>query len=1044
MRLGTILLAVSILATATTGKAQQLKTSQNFKAIRHASVKKASVKQSLSLRPVTGAVKKEKCGFASYMKRAEARGFNNALFETELKKLVKRRIESGKTAFTGIVTIPVVFHSLYRNGQALSATSPNLIASQYQAQIDELNNDYANLAGSAYGVSADVRIRFCLAVVDTAGRVMTEPGIDRINATTRGWSNTNSMDDVTLEDYFETTIKPESIWDPYSYFNVWTAAMTSSGLLGYASFPALSTLDGLSNSETSDNAGVVVSWETIGSIDSPGTDPDFGYGRTLTHEAGHFFGLRHIWGDDNCGEDYCADTPPQDDATSGCPATGTLNNCTPSGPKMFENYMDYSNDACLNTFTANQALRCQTAMDNSPRRLSLITSKVCQARAGNAIQFARAAPYVVSETGNSGACPNTRSYTFNLYVSSAATGNATVTFAPTANSTAVLNTDYTISSAVTYTNGDAAVKSLTITIIDDQAIEASELIEIGYSISGTGVSAGPGVQTVALYILDDDINGITINNTKPVDTLLNETFSGSTNIPAGWSTAVLDDGVGGYTPNQWVINNNGGLGTSGNSAHISRNTSTKPNTYDSTNISDAYLFTPLLDASGLDNINIQFRWRCNGEVGFDEGYVGIIPEGQAVDPYNVLYFDTAFSGMTSSASARLANLRLPAEFSNSKFYLVFNWYNDDNIGANPPFTIDNVIVSGSHLSVASTTDADTALSQFSGQTVNYYSSSNTSRIIATLSNVNQNIGCITASVQSAGSGKTVLATTTGSYFRTDKVIKLTPAAANTTAQYQATLYYSTAELSPTWTAGEIAALKILKVKDGVNLSGTLTPSDAVLVTPTFSNQSANGYYSYTGNFTGFSQFMLVSPNTVLPVSLIKFDAKADKHIINLGWSTSQETNNKGFTVERSTDAASFTAIGWVNGNGTTASESKYSFADNFVQPGITYYYRLRQMDLDGRETFSEVEHAAIDAAGISVKVNPVPARDVLNVYISGTSQAASLRLYNAQGQLMKTLDNINTFNSAYKLKTGDLPSGMYILNVVLPGSTILKKVMIER
>lgn len=1024
--------------------AQQVNINKNFKKQRQSVPKLNSTVAGIAARP-GGAIARVHCGFNRMLEKAKARGYDETAYETALKRMVQRRIVSNQTAFTGIVTIPVVFHCIYRTGQAVSATTPNLTAAMYQAQINQLNTDYANHSGSVYGVAANVRIQFCLAVVDTTGRVLAEPGIDRINGASRGWDNTNTMDDATLEDYFDNTVKPASIWDPYSYFNVWTAAMSSSGLLGYSTFPSLSTLDGLDETETSSTAGCVINWASIGSVSVPGQDADFGLGRTLSHESGHFFGLRHIWGDDNCGNDYCADTPPQDQETSGCPATGTSNNCTPAGPKMFENYMDYTDDACVNTFTADQALRCQAAMDNSPRRFSLMASKACQARAANAIGFSTAAPYTVTETGNAGACPNSKTYSFNLYVSGAATGAATVTFT-VLGSTATQGVDYTISPAsVTYTAADNAVKTVTITVNDDQALEPTEDIQLGYIITGSGVVAGPDKQTVNLSIADDDISGVTVNTVTPSPVLLTQNFNASTNIPTGWTTTAFDDGSASYTPNQWVVSANGGTGTSGNAAHITRNTGTKPNQYNSNNLSDAYLFTPLVDGTGVGDISLSFKWRCLGEEGYDEGYVGYIPEGQALNADNVIYFDTVFAGLAAGTAAQTATLNMPVALSNSRFYLVFNWFNDDSFGDNPGFTIDDVSVTGKHFSIATTVDADTSFSQSSGQAVNYYSKTATANnLIATIANPSQDLGCVSATIQSAGTGKTLLATTTGSYYRTNKVITITPATANSTASYDATLYFTVAELSPTWTAAEIPVMKILKVRDGVDVSTTINASDVVLVTPTFTDNTAGGYYSYTGNFTGFSQFMLVIPNGVVPVGLLGFDAKANKNSITLNWSTSQELNNKGFTVERSVNGTSFESIGWVDGKSNSNIKTAYTFNDNFVQPGIVYYYRLRQVDANGRESIFPVRQASISKMGITVTVSPVPAKDVMNVFVKGSVQNASINLVNAQGQLIKTWSNVNASNSAYALNVASLPGGVYVLNIILPEEKIVKKVMIEK
>ncbi|RYE12226.1 MAG: zinc metalloprotease, partial [Sphingobacteriales bacterium] len=815
-----IYLAITITVLSLSGyhvSAQQVEIDKDFKKNRRIEVASKQAPRTI----ITNS-NPEQCGYKIVMENARRKGFKDADFEARLNTLIEAKKSSG-ARFTGPVTIPVIFHVVYRTANALGNSSPNLSASKFQSQVDQLNRDYGNLSGSLYGVAADVQIRFCMAVVDPQGKTLAEPGIERINGQTRvpAFSNTATMNQNALVSYFDNTIKPSTIWDPYSYFNVWTASMTSSGLLGYATFPSISGLPGLDNTETDSDAGVVLNWESVGSVANPGTDINYGFGRTLTHEAGHFFGLRHITGDSNCGDDFCTDTPTQDELTGGCPAPGSSNNCTPAQPKMFENYMDYSNDACLNTFTANQALRSQTVMDNSPRRIELINSKACQARAGNAISFA-AKILNVSEKGLPGICPNVRTYS--------------------------------MPASVSYAANDNGVKTVTLTVIDDEQIEPNETINIGYTITGTGVVPGPDKQTIAVNIINDDFTAPISNNSV---VLLNENFESGT-LPAGWINQVYGDGVS--TPNAWVVSGNAGM-TGNFAAHITDNVATKPLSYNNANESDAYLITPLMDATGLKNVNLTFTYKVNGEATFDEGYIGFIPEGSSPSAENASFFSIAFG---SQLTPTTVSLNLPASFNNTKFYFVFNWYNDASDGVNPPFSIDNIVFSGAGLNVASTADADTSFNHFSGQTVNYVSNTGTtSRIIATVINPNQDLGCITAAVTSSGTGLPVLTTSGGSFIRSDKVIRLTPATANSSATYQATFYYSTAELLA-W-GPNAPNLKLMKVADGVNLSSTITT--AQIVTPVFNDQRASrGYASYTGSFTGgFSQFVLVSPTTALPV-----------------------------------------------------------------------------------------------------------------------------------------------------------------------------------
>lgn len=172
------------------------------------------------------------------------------------------------------------------------------------------------------------------------------------------------------------TFKALSYWPAEDYYNVWVINIPS--YLGYAQFP-VSNLPGLENSP--DNRltdGTIIHYAAFGSnFEGLGTFHviDYDHGRTLTHETGHFFGLRHIWGDDGTacsGDDYVSDTPNQGGDYSGqCPSSPRAS-C--GSNDMFMNYMDYTDDACMNLFTQGQFSRAIVVLDNSPRRFSLRNS----------------------------------------------------------------------------------------------------------------------------------------------------------------------------------------------------------------------------------------------------------------------------------------------------------------------------------------------------------------------------------------------------------------------------------------------------------------------------------------------------------------------------------------------------------------------------------------------------------------------------------------------------------------------------------------------
>ncbi len=293
-------------------------------------------------------------------------------FEQLLQKKIQEREELRKAGRTTleVLTIPVVVHIVH-NGEAVGQ-GRNLSLAQIQSQIETLNEDFRRRPGTpGFNTDprgADIEIDFCQARLNPQGQPMAEPGIDRINGGRASWSRND----------IENVLKPSSIWDPDKYYNIWVLDFASSdaSLVGYAQFPSLSTLAGIPDNSPRNTDGVVVRYQSFGNA-LKGTFPilqaPYNNGRTLTHETGHWLGLRHIWGDANCGNDFVDDTPPQASESRGCPVGRT--SC--GAINMVQNYMDYSDDACMNIFTTGQKLRMRTVMDVSPRRNTLAQSNLC-------------------------------------------------------------------------------------------------------------------------------------------------------------------------------------------------------------------------------------------------------------------------------------------------------------------------------------------------------------------------------------------------------------------------------------------------------------------------------------------------------------------------------------------------------------------------------------------------------------------------------------------------------------------------------------------
>lgn len=144
--------------------------------------------------------------------------------------------------------------------------------------------------------------------------------------------------------------------NPSRYLNLWVCAL-GGGLLGYAQFPG--------GPKSTD--GVVINYRSFGTLGT--AQSPFNKGRTATHEIGHYFNLRHIWGDteDCSGSDLVADTPNAAGPNFQKPTFPKVScNNGPNGD-MFMNYMDYVDDAAMFMFTPQQVARMRTALDG-PRR----------------------------------------------------------------------------------------------------------------------------------------------------------------------------------------------------------------------------------------------------------------------------------------------------------------------------------------------------------------------------------------------------------------------------------------------------------------------------------------------------------------------------------------------------------------------------------------------------------------------------------------------------------------------------------------------------
>ena len=253
-----------------------------------------------------------------------------------------------------IITIPVVVHVVYNN------TAENISEAQIISQITSLNadfaksnNDFSKVPSVFAKLAANTSIRFELAKTDPMGKSTT--GIIRKKSTRMMWTDDDKI--KYLANGGSTT------WDARSYLNIWVCN-TVPGLTGYASFPG------------ADRAvdGIVIRYDAFGSVGK--VVAPFNLGRTLTHEVGHWMGLKHLWGDQQCGDDGIEDTPKQRSGNSGTPVFPKTTACnSTSDGEMFMNFMDFTNDASMGMFTAGQKTAMRAQFEINGKRSSILNSK---------------------------------------------------------------------------------------------------------------------------------------------------------------------------------------------------------------------------------------------------------------------------------------------------------------------------------------------------------------------------------------------------------------------------------------------------------------------------------------------------------------------------------------------------------------------------------------------------------------------------------------------------------------------------------------------
>ncbi|WP_116545133.1 SGNH/GDSL hydrolase family protein [Pontibacter virosus] len=189
----------------------------------------------------------------------------------------------------------------------------------------------------------------------------------------------------------------------------------------------------------------------------------------------------------------------------------------------------------------------------------------------------------------------------------------------------------------------------------------------------------------------------------------------------------------------------------------------------------------------------------------------------------------------------------------------------------------------------------------------------------------------------------------------------------------------------------------------------------------------------------------------LPVELHSFKGIATQSGVQLDWETASELDNAFFEVQRGQSATEFDSIGHVEGAGTTSLTQSYTFQDKKADNGVNYY-RLRQVDFDGTESYSPVVAVSLmQATTEEMRVYPTRTKSSTPVTVQMLAlqplEKFNISIYTLEGKLIKEFEAEadNRGNFIQLLNTAELSDGsMYMVRASLPGRAFIRHLMIDR
>ena len=663
------------------------------------------------------------------------------------------------------------------------------------------------------------------------------------------------------------------------------------------------------------------------------------------------------------------------------------------------------------------------------------------------VNFTTPATSAKEESLSASSCRRYRDYTVNVSMVNPPTGDATVNYTVQAGNTATEGKEFDFttngdfispSQQHVFTNGSTGVKTVTIRVYDDAEIESAESFTLGFTITGaTNAVTGSNSPTHVLSISDNDaapLASASVNATiGSGNTNLTQPFRGQYSDARTQMVFLASEltaaGITAGTINSFSLNVVGKNSTAPYNGFTvkMKNTSTATMTGGAFESGATTVYGPVnySTVSGTNTfiLSAPFTW---------DGTSNLMLE---------FCYDNATGTQTDNVAGTSGISRCQFDRVDGASGCSLTTANYQFTGGARPDVTFNTTGSGTTIATA----LNASRSEYAAGNTDQYFYTASGEILARIKNTTtHNYGCTDVSIDRSGSGAVAFWNNVSANYLMSKTFHVVPTTNNSSGEYEATFYFTQAEVLG-WQAAtgqNWNNIQMVKVSSQIKNYTPATPNydggEITIVTPTRGTFGNN--YTLTCTFTnGFSGFGFGVVGTMLPVSLLTFQGQLDNQSALLKWATTAEMNSRNFEVEKSTDGLHYFTIGSLDAAGHSNTRRDYQFRDQ--QLATTNYYRLRMNDVDGHGTYSQVVLVRSSSAAQQLWVVTNPFRDHLDIRLAKPSVQATLELVHASGAIVAR----KRISNASGQVRWDLPAGIargsYVLRAVVDGVVFSEKVV---